>query len=1109
MISTTETAMNGDQVYALVVGIETYELGDDYNLPGPAQDGLNFIDWLLSRGVVPEHIRFFVSPLAKNADVQSQADKRGIKPYPATREAIDKYIRDELVTEQSRGEGLYVFWGGHGILTKTHSTTRRLFFADTNADNKLTLDVDSLAQALRTSAFGAGFERQAFFVDACANSYFQGQYDTFQGEAAGQRYSTTGEQEKAEQFVMFAAADYEVAKNGLGTGFFSSAVLVELQGQPLWPKIDILIKRIKARLVVQRQLEPAYLWIKNGSQERIIDELEFSKVKQDRTINAINELVAKVRIDSHDNIQSLHSTMPLWGVDHWVSIGELFVDVNVLDGLSNSYRAEISDLWEDFMRHPNHRSLDRIGLGRLRQRVSGLVALSRNTNLMVVGKPGSGKTTYLQHLVIECDAGRLQSHKIPVLIKLRDFVNDGRLFSYSIIRYLEETWNLLATETKVILEKGRLLLLLDGLDEVRQENIQAITEEIEQFCRNYPRVQVVITCRTQRHNFRFKRFDYIEVADFNESQARLFAEHWFKSIKQNEVEGLEESQSFLTHLFDEKNRLVRELAITPILLSLTCAVFHHSKKFYSKRSKLYEEGIDLLLEHWDSSRSIERDDIYLNLPTERKVELLRYIARRKFDKEQYVLFEETEIIVYISEFLGISKVEGQNILRAIESHHGLIIERSRKIWSFSHLTFQEYLLAVDFVRTPTHEALVCLFNELSRTAYSFESILLVLEMVENSNDLVKIKAAIDDMPKSHDCLQRFILWVNNKTSSVASSYASSIVRAFYFGLSSLKLGLASDLDPDFAKDLYSDKLSGDLLLDFRLTKALAKYPTSGEILPSDSTFLDFEISEKAQKLENSLTRLIRERIAFKKMIRDKVEERRQSLDNLVFARWCIENQHAVFESINSFHNSRCSESQEDFSDFSGCWCRENQEFWFEQGGLVRFLLIGLSDLAFMSANNLIKVIEGQGLVHRRAITESWAHEIRPNFGFCQAFLENYGSVLHQTEIQEIEHRLIYYLSLSICQFLRDTFSELSEEMAIFEAEWIRSKKSLDQELVYFMRKNRNIGHDWQFSKSQLASLDCYYNANKVLIYLMKSGIEISDGLQQKNLGTLITLSGYV
>jgi hypothetical protein len=119
--------------------------------------------------------------------------------------------------------------------------------------------------------------------------------------------------------------------------------------------------------------------------DHIFHKLQTSNQVTTPAIASVDELVQQVRSRLHDDIQRLHGTMPLWGVDHWVPLGDLFVDVNILEELSSSRRSEIDDLWQDFSQNPSYRSLDRIGLGNERKRISGLEILTQNKSLMVVG----------------------------------------------------------------------------------------------------------------------------------------------------------------------------------------------------------------------------------------------------------------------------------------------------------------------------------------------------------------------------------------------------------------------------------------------------------------------------------------------------------------------------------------------------------------------------------------------------------------------------------------------------------------------------------------------------------------------------------------------------
>jgi predicted NACHT family NTPase len=495
----------------------------------------------------------------------------------------------------------------------------------------------------------------------------------------------------------------------------------------------------------------------------------------------IDALVQQVRSRLQHDIQRLHGTMPLWGVDRCVPLGDLFVDVNILEEVSSSRKSELHDLWQDFSQNRSYRSFDRIGLGKELKRVSGLEVLAKNANLMVVGKPGSGKTTYLQRVVMECNAGNLQAHRIPVLIKLRDFVEDGREVAYSLELYLERCWRLSDAETQLALDRGRALVLLDGLDEVTGEDGKNIAKEIKRFARTYPQVQVIVTCRTQSQESRFERFDYVEVADFNESQVRAFAQHWYKAVMPDESGGLAKAEEFLGLLFLEENKPIRELAITPILLSLTCAVFRHKGKFYSKRSKLYEEGLELLLEQWDERRGIERDEIYRDLSMERKLELLSFLAVKKFEQEQYVLFEQEEIEGYIAEFLGIGQRDSRSVLRAMEAQHGLLIERSQKVWSFSHLTFQEYCTAYSFAKIHSRDSqdkatLQALAHHVNETQWK-EVFFLTTEMLDDASILIlNMESAVQKL-SAVGKLTAWLNWAHSSTNKATGDFKPVIKRA--------------------------------------------------------------------------------------------------------------------------------------------------------------------------------------------------------------------------------------------------------------------------------------------------------------------------------------------
>ena len=149
---------------------------------------------------------------------------------------------------------------------------------------------------------------------------------------------------------------------------------------------------------------------------------------------------------------------------------------------------------------------------------------------MLLGKPGAGKTTLLQHLALECIKGNFKADCIPVVIFLRTFVVQAKEYQdFGLIGYLKRFWHnyLLSVEQITnLLQQGKVLILLDGLDEIPQEYEQTIFQQIQQFSQLYYQNSLIITSRLAGQQYRFNGFTYVELADFNPTQVEIFARRW-------------------------------------------------------------------------------------------------------------------------------------------------------------------------------------------------------------------------------------------------------------------------------------------------------------------------------------------------------------------------------------------------------------------------------------------------------------------------------------------------------------------------------------------------------------------------------------------------------
>ncbi|NEQ99317.1 MAG: NACHT domain-containing protein, partial [Cyanothece sp. SIO2G6] len=332
------------------------------------------------------------------------------------------------------------------------------------------------------------------------------------------------------------------------------------------------------------------------------------------------------------------------------------------------------------------------------QRLDGMDIASQEQFLMVLGGPGIGKSTFLRKIGAETlkKNGRIGRGLIPVLIELKTLKASDIDLTTIIAQEFEICgFPAAATFTTKALEQGKLMILLDGLDEVPKQNLNTVIEGIENFVDQYGKNHFVASCRIAAYHTSFRRFTDVTIAEFDDDQIQQFIDRWFSS----ELDCQEQTaQQYWKLISSDEHKATKELAQTPLLLTFLCLVYDRGQTLPSNRSTLYSDALNILLKDWAAQKRLEKDDIYQGFHPELEKELLADIAYHSF-KENQLFFAKAEITDKIADFLADTldapkRMDGAAVLDAIEVQQGILVERATNTYSFSHLTIQEYLTAL-------------------------------------------------------------------------------------------------------------------------------------------------------------------------------------------------------------------------------------------------------------------------------------------------------------------------------------------------------------------------------------------------------------------------------
>lgn len=542
-------------------------------------------------------------------------------------------------------------------------------------------------------------------------------------------------------------------------------------------------------------------------------------------------------------IKKLYGKMQIMGMAEPVPLGDIFTEAYMLDKPTAFNRFDIERLRQ------LHSASDAPPNA---QRIGGLTLINRNENLFILGKPGAGKTTFLKYIAVQAaEPKKPIIDKVPIFISLKQWADSG----IELMPFISERFDICDFPdaqpfVEELLKSGSAIVLFDGLDEVNQESGQRDkqTREMNNFIEKYDQTQCLITCRIAANDYSFKPFTYVEIADFTERQIQKFVGNWFRKDK-------ETRDKFLVEFAREDNKGLRDLARTPLLLTLLCLAFNETLTFPQRRVEIYEEALDALLKKWDSSRRIKRDEVYRKLSLGHKSNMLARIGAETFERNEYFI-PQAELERSIADYVrnvpphdANEAADGEVILKAIEAQHGIFVERAHRVYSFSHLTFQEYFTAKYLVANASKGTLRNLVKEHCADARWREVLLLTTSLLPDATQfMATFRRVVDELLGSAEKLRALLAWANKISSSIQID--PWLLRPAYLLVGTFHRGVSRELDDALSfyitGDVYRDPKS-TLPLDVNLAFCLG-YARSRKDAPVFVRYLE-EVRASACKLE--------------------------------------------------------------------------------------------------------------------------------------------------------------------------------------------------------------------------------------------------------------------
>lgn len=328
---------------------------------------------------------------------------------------------------------------------------------------------------------------------------------------------------------------------------------------------------------------------------------------------------------------------------------------------------------------------------------------------VVLGDPGSGKTTLTRYLAVT--AAEDSAGLVPILLAVRDW--DPESFRGSLLSQMQRhTAAMLSVRTddsalEELCEQGRLLLLIDGIDEAGLREREALRNQLHGFEAAWPRVTIISTSRSVGYDEAALdpgRFEHLTLEPFDDDRLREFIRRWCAVAEPNHAAERRRRETELWAALKAEPR-AKELGRNPLLATLLALIHFHRAQLPGDRALLYRLCVETLVITWPAACGRELSE----LPGYRQMVLLEDLAlwmqlHRSDDvdarEQRGIVISGVQLERRMFELLegpfqnldeGHRREFANKWRRWLVRASGLIQEQQHDRYGFLHLSLMEYL----------------------------------------------------------------------------------------------------------------------------------------------------------------------------------------------------------------------------------------------------------------------------------------------------------------------------------------------------------------------------------------------------------------------------------